>query len=77
MKLDKITITITGAGYTVEAQAGRATLAEQTAEIIDGGVAFEKTGDLFVDLPVEIAATIDDMELMLMDAVIYLMPEAA
>lgn len=77
MRPDKITITITGDGYSVEAKAERTTIAEHTAEIVDGGVAFEKTGDLFVDLPVEIAATIDAMELALMDAVIYMMPEAA
>jgi len=74
---DKVVITIDGSGYTIEAKFGRNTLVEQRSEIIDDGVAFERSGDdLFEQLCPELAASLDAMDLMLMDAAIALIPSA-
>jgi len=75
---DKVVITIDGSGYTVEVQATRAVIAEQTIEITDGGTCISKLGDdLFDVLPPDLAASLDAMDLMLMDCVIALMPDNA
>ena len=74
MKPDKIIITVSGDGYNIQGLAGKAVIAEQTQEF-DGTTSSERSGDdLFTSMPVELAATLDAMDLMLLDAVIALMP---
>lgn len=70
---DKVVITITGGGYSVECYADRVQFAGQTVELIDDGRSIEKYGDdLFVELPVELASALHDLDLKLLDTVIAL-----
>lgn len=75
----KVVITITGSGWHIEVlQAAGLVIADRTGEMLADGVGLELSGDdLFEHLPVQLAATLDDMDLTLTDAVIALMPEAA
>lgn len=75
---DKVIITLTGEGYSIEAYAGRVTIAEQSVEIAPDFITIMKSGDdLFAQLPAELAHPLHCAGLNLMDAVIALMPEAA
>lgn len=70
---DKIIITLTCHGYSIECYADRVQFAGQTVELFDGGQSIEKYGDdLFTALPVELASVLTDLDLKLMDAVIAL-----
>ena len=63
---DKVVIVVTGGGYIIEAQAGRHTVASQTVEY--DGVSLAKSGDdLFVVLPVDLASSLHDIDLKLLD----------
>lgn len=75
---DKVVISITGSCWHIEVQAAGQVIADRTGEMLADGVGLELSGDdLFERLPVQLAATLDDMDLMLTDAVIALMPEDA
>lgn len=70
---DKVVITLKGDGYSIECYADRVQFAGQTVEVIDAGREIVKYGDdLFVELPVELASVLHDLDLKLMDAVIAL-----
>lgn len=70
---DKVIIIITGDCYSIECYAGRVQFAGQTVEVIDAGREIVKYGDdLFVELPIELASVLQDLDLKLMDAVIAL-----
>lgn len=73
---DKVVITVQGDGYSIECYAGRVHFAGQTVEY--DGNHIEKSGDdFFVELPVDLAVTLHDIDLKLQDVVLALMPEAA
>lgn len=75
---DKVVITITGAGWSIEAYAAGQMIADRTAEMLADGVELALSGDdYFESLPPDLAISLDNMELTLMDASIALMPEAA
>lgn len=67
---DKVVITLTADGYSIECYADRVHFAGQTVEIINNGQAVEKYGDdLFAELPVDLASALTDLDLKLMDTV--------
>lgn len=70
---DKVVITLTCHGYSIECFSDRVQFAGQTVELIDDGQSIEKYGDdLFTELPVELASALNDLDLKLMDTVIAL-----
>lgn len=73
MPADKIIITLTCHGYSIECYADRVQFAGQTVELINDGRSIDKYGDdLFVELPVELASALHDLDLKLLDTVIAL-----
>lgn len=75
---DKVVITLTGDGYSIECYAGRVHFAGQTVEVIRDEMTMIKSGDdLFTELSIDLATTLTDIDLQLMDAVIALMPDNA
>lgn len=74
MQPNKLIITVSGDGYNMQAldESGRV-IADRTREI--GATGNKVAGaDFFVELPVQVAACVDAMDLALLDAVIALMP---
>lgn len=70
---DKVVITLTSAGYSIECHADRVQFCGQTVEVVNDGQTVEKYGDdLFTELPVELASALTDLDLKLMDTVIAL-----
>jgi hypothetical protein len=75
---DSVIITITDTQYTIEAYADRTAIASQSTEITEHGQALARSGDdLFDMLPIDLAVSLDSMELSLVDAVLAIAPEAA
>lgn len=70
MRADKIVITLQGDGYSIECYAGRVQFAGQTVEVNADGLQLEKYGDdWFVELPVDLACALAELDLKLLDVV--------
>lgn len=73
--VDKIVLTITPAAYSVEGFCGPESITSRTTEVCDFPQDVAHNGDdLFSALPVGVAIALDDMELMLIDIAIDLIP---
>jgi len=68
-KPDKITITLTARDCVIAASAGAKVLCETVADYENNQLEFVGGDNLFDTLPVDIAATLDDMDVPLADIV--------